>query len=796
MKALKRILSIVLGIIVLAIVAGMLFLNNLKTRAVPDYNENVDLDRLSDQVTVFRDSMGVPHIYAQNELDLYRTVGYIMAQDRLWQMDLLRRITLGRLSEVLDPGLVEADLLFRSLRFSEKSQLLISRSDPALLASVDAFCDGINQYIDRHQKKLPFEFAMLGYKPDPWEPVHTFNFVGYMNWTLASGWSEEIALFKLHQLVDSALFAELLPNMDLHETYVYPDYIVSDKSLEIESMIDDAIGIVDQLGLRMFQASNNWAVSGERSETGMPLLSNDMHLGLNSPGIWYQIHQVVEGSFNITGTAFPCSPFIIAGHNEEIAWGWTNLYVDDTDFYLETINPEDTNQYLLDGKWVNMKIVEEEIGIKGEDDPVTRINRFTHRGPVVSQFKGIRDRVISMRWQGNEYSNEYRTAYLLPRAKNWEDFRDAVSTFYVGQNGVYADRSGNIGMQTVAGIPIRKGSGILVYPGDTSLYDWTGQVPFEELPNSFNPGSGHVSSANNRTVGDDYPYYIGTWYTIPHRLNRIREMLDSKEKHGIADFRHMLKDFQSHLARQMTPLYIDALKGETEGIYHSAFNELSQWDHNMDAGSSAALIYEMMWIELHKALFLDELGDDIDILIGGGGLTHNLINRIRVNGGSGWCDDVTTPDMLETFQDNIRSAFVSAVDTIAAMFGDEVETWQWGDLHKLSMKHPMGSVDIVDKLFRVNKGPFPIGGSFHTVCPYAYPMGSSFIVNHTASQRHIYNTADWDKSLTVLPTGISGVPASPHYLDQSEMFVNNMFHRDHFSREAVETNMMYKAVFD
>ncbi len=290
MKTLKRILTIVFGIIVLALAGGMIFLNNLKTRAVPDYDKDVDLENLTEKVTVYRDSLGIPHIYAQNELDLYRTVGYVMAQERLWQMDLLRRITTGRLSEVLDPGLVDADQLFRALQFSKKSEMVMAQTDPEIIACVEAFADGVNQYMENNTKKLPFEFTMLGYKPDPWEVVHTFNLIGYMAWDLSSGWGPEMALYKMQQVLDSAHFNELLPDMNDHPTSVFPDYMTSDKTLELQSHVDDAIGIVEELGLKVFQGSNNWAVSGTRSKTGMPLMANDMHLGLMAPGIWIQMH--------------------------------------------------------------------------------------------------------------------------------------------------------------------------------------------------------------------------------------------------------------------------------------------------------------------------------------------------------------------------------------------------------------------------------------------------------------------------------------------------------------------------
>jgi len=796
MKIVIRVLTIILVVIVLAVAGGMIFLNSVKTRALPDYNATVDLENLSAPVTVFRDSLGIPHIYADNEEDLYRTVGYVMAQDRLWQMDLMRRITTGRLSEVLDPGLVEADQLFRALDFPRKSRMVISQTDPDILLCMEAFTDGVNQFINQNQKKLSFEFTMLGYKPDPWEIDHSFNLIGYMAWDLSSGWNTDMSLYKIQQVVSDTLFRELLPNMKFQSIPVFPEFMSSDNTLELQSAMTDAIGIIDELGLQVFEASNNWAVSGKKSETGMPIMANDMHLGLMAPGIWYQMHHVIEGKLNVTGVVLPGAPYIIAGHNEDIGWGMTNVTVDDLDFYLEIINPADSNQYLLDGEWKDMRIVKEEIAVKGADEPAVRINRFTHRGPVVSEFKGVKDRVISARWQGNEFSNEVRTIHMLNRAGNWEDFREALNTFNsVNQNVVYADRFGNIGLQTSAGVPIRHSGGILVYPGDTSLYDWQGQVPFKELPYSYNPECGYVSSANNKTVDDNYPYYIGSWFSLPWRIGRIREMLEEKEVLGTEDFKRMLRDQKSHLAMKMTPVYLDALQDHTSGEYQPAYQALADWDYNMHSSSAAALIFEIMWLELNRAMFLDELGEHYGQLAYNA-IAKNLVERTRVTGQSLWCDNVNTPGKTESFHDNIRTAFQHTMDTITSMYGPEVSSWEWGNLHKVALMHPMGGVPIVEKLFKVNRGPYAIGGSSHTVCAYSYPKGKSFIADHGASERHIFHTADWDRSLTVIPTGTSGIPASPHYLDQTKLYVTNQFHRDHFSKEAVETNYLYKALFE
>lgn len=274
-------------------------------------------------------------------------------------------------------------------------------------------------------------------------------------------------------------------------------------------------------------------------------------------------------------------------------------------------------------------------------------------------------------------------------------------------------------------------------------------------------------------------------------------MLDSQPKHGVEDFKRMLRDQNSHFARKMTPVFLEALKDNTSGIHKNALLKLENWDYRMEASSSAALIFEIMWLELNRAMFEDELGEELyPTLLGTNIIPRNLISKMASTGKSAWCDDVRTEGVTETFSDNIQAAFTRAVDTISSMYGEDPDSWQWGELHKVSLIHPMGKVAIVNKLFGVNRGPYSIGGSFHTVCPYAYPLGRSFVANHGASERHIFNTANWDKSLTIIPTGTSGVPASSHYLDQTELYVNNQFHKDPFSREAVESSMKYKAIFD
>ena len=268
-------------------------------------------------------------------------------------------------------------------------------------------------------------------------------------------------------------------------------------------------------------------------------------------------------------------------------------------------------------------------------------------------------------------------------------------------------------------------------------------------------------------------------------------MLAEKDKFDTDDFKRMLGDQVSSFAGEFTPVYLNAISEMNDGIYGEANQILKEWDYNMGVESSAALIFDFMYLELIDALFHDELGDK-DIKYMYGSISRNLIHKIKETGVSPWCDNVNTDGTIESFGDNIRTAFTSTIDSLATMYGENPADWKWGDLHKVSLIHPMGSVAIVNKLFKTNRGPIAIGGSYHTVCPYSYTLNSSFVADWGASERHIFNTADWDASLTVIPTGTSGVPASEHYLDQTDLYVNSKFHADHFSRESVEKNALYK----
>lgn len=791
MRTFKKIIAIIL-VIILILIAGILVARQiLMHKGMPSYHEDISLKGLMQPVKVYRDAHAIPHIYAANEHDLYLATGFIMAQERMWQMDLLRRITLGRLSEIFGKDFLQNDIFLRSLQFSAKSEKILSASDSALIGAIEAFADGVNLYIE--QDDLPVEFSILGYKPEEWEPKHTINLVSYMAWDLKSGWSELI-LGRIASKVDRERFAELLPDSLTSRSYVFEN--------DIEELLshNKTLGMaeLEKMGLDIFSGSNVWAVSGSRTTTGKPLLANDMHLSFNMPGIWMQIHQEITGKLNVSGLVLPGAPLIIVGHNDSIAWGMTNTYVDNLDFYEERINPGDSNQYFLDGEWKEFEIFEESFYIKG-GEVVKKMIRRNHRGPVVSEVKGITDKVLTIRWIGDVESNELRTIYLVNRAENWDDFRNAFKSFRsISQNIGYADVQGNIGIYCCAGVPIRVRDTIFsVLPGRTSKYDWQGLVPFEELPYEYNPERGYVSAANNNAAGPDYPYHIGTWYALPYRIDRIREMLDLTDKVSPEDIMAMQNDHFSLYSRLLVKMMLQSLNRVTEWneTEKKAIGMLSGWDCNLSAGSSEALITELFSAKLVVNLFSDELGEKL--LTEFNNATHSsrlVVDRLLQSGESAWVDDAET-ETIEKTGDIIVATFKETLSQLTGEYGQDPSRWNWGEVHRITFSHPLSKVKVLELLLDLNKGPYKVPGSSHTVSPFSYRQDDFGNVVHGASHRNIYNLSDWDKSISVIPSGTSGISGSRYYGDQIKMYLEGTYHRDYFGKEIIQSNAVYSMEF-
>jgi penicillin G amidase len=796
-----KVRKILAGIVILlfVVLAGLLiFINIFSKKGLPDYNQNISIPGLEKKVTIYRDKYAVPHIYAENKHDLYLATGYCMAQDRMWQMDLIRRVTMGRLSEIFGEKMLKADILFRTLDITKKSEMVLSKASDELLGYLEAYAEGVNYYIDEHQGNFPLEYNILGYTPEKWKPLHTLNLIGYMAWDLAGGWKTEIVINNLEKKLGTDLIKEITPGFDKNSP-TFPDFV---KTELIDKLYKDFVlstDTIDHLGVQVLKASNNWAVSGEKSSTGLPILANDMHLGLNSPGIWFQIHQNIKGKLNVTGVALPGAPFVICGHNDDIAWGMTNVAVDNLDFFVEKINPDNPDEYLYKGKWEKIRTKKEIIKIKDGTSKEVDI-RYTGNGPIVSELKEeITDMVISARWQGFEYSNELLGVYQLNTAKDFEDFKIATSKFIaISQNMAYADKKGNIGLVCAAGIPIRPSNdGTKMQPGWTGEHEWKGIVPFDELPISYNPARGFVSSANYFTA-KNFPYYISKWdFRGPYRLDRINEILHSKTKFSIEEIKEMQVDMKSTLPGLFINEILSeaAKKPELTKLEKDALAILKTWDFTMASDSSAAAIFENFKLFFIENTFKDQMGDDLYQ----GYLKNKDAAGFAVaqlwNKDSQWFDNINT-DKKETFTDMVQESFSDCVAKLEKELGSSADAWEWGKMHTFNLKHPLGSVKILDKIFKLNKGKYELGGSMHTIPQYAYDSRQPFEIKNGPSQRHVYDLSSWDQSFSVIPTGNSGIPASKHYCDQTELYVNGEFHVDYVSKPKIMENAEYTMVIE
>nr|MCS5659167.1 penicillin acylase family protein [Dehalococcoidia bacterium] len=538
--------------------------------------------------------------------------------------------------------------------------------------------------------------------------------------------------------------------------------------------------------------SNSWVVSGARTKSGKPILSNDPHLGMTQPSIWYEMH-LVGGKYDVSGVCFPGTPFVILGQNRNAAWGFTNLMTDDLDFYVEKVNPDNSNQYYYDGIWKEMILRDEQIPVKGGKTQ-TLLVRETHRGPVISDLHPLAkggDRVISFRWTGRDMSDEVDAFLRLNTMENWRDFSEAVSRFTVpGQNIIYADTKGNIGWRPAVRIPKRKGGETLVpLPGETSEYDWKGFVKSSAMPRLFNPPTGIIATANHRTIPDNSPYYVSSLWHEKSRHDRISELLDGRSNLTVDDMTAIQQDVVSPFGQDIAPYFIKAFENETveEGSnLQYAINVLGEWAGGFEPESVGGLIFSTVMLELLEAVYIDEmalLGDDFFLAwIGPVGARGNWAISLRnlrgilERGGSSWVDDVRTPNQVENLDEIIRRAFRSAVAELETRLGPSPGNWWWGRLHILTHVHTIGGAKpLLDRLFGFNVGPFESGGSSTTINNGEYTLSAPFQRVVGPSFRRIVDLSDLNSTQFVLPTGQSGLPRSPHYADQASLYMSGRY---------------------
>ncbi|MFQ6675003.1 MAG: penicillin acylase family protein [Fidelibacterota bacterium] len=804
MKLWIQIGLVIVGIILVVVLFGRIYLDY----PLPPYEGEVTLKGLEHPVEVYFDAYAVPHIYAENEHDLFFAAGYIAARERLFQMTVNAAAVQGKLAELFGEGAVADDIYLRTWGIPRMARILGERMNPEARTISGYFCDGINAYIDEAGRRLPVEFKLLGIEPIRWEPAYVAGVARLMGHNLTASWKPEIVLGQVATIFDEKKAREVWPYNGEKTQLAARDGgrlygLLGTALLERDRSVRAVLGMAgDELG------SNNWVISGERTVSGKPILANDPHLPYSQPATWYEMH-LVGGRFNVSGACLAGIPVPVLGQNEAAAWGFTNLMVDDVDFFVETVDPRNPNRYLYDGQWRDMELREETIFIKGGGDTTVTIRKTVH-GPVISDIHPLLrngEKVVSMRWAGHDASDEIYALLQLTLMKDWEDFSYAARFFGVpGQNVVYADTAGNIGWRPFARIPIRKGGPtVMPVPGTSPEWDWKGYVPFDDMPFVLNPPSGLIATANNKVFDDSYPYYVSAFWQDPSRVNRILELLGDKNRITVEMVKRTQTDVVSPFAREVAPYFVEASKADTvspnpaepgepvvgKGNLARAIHLLEGWDGDHSVESAAAAVFNASLLRLFKNIYGDEMrlmGEGFyEGWLSLGSLPTKDLRRILTEGSCSWCDNIETRDAVETIDDLLRQSLREGVRDLEKALGPDPANWKWGRLHTVTYGHHIGVASpILDFFFHFNVGPFPSGGTATTVNkgefllndPYDHVVGPSF--------RRIVDFSNLDETQFIIPTGQSGLPKSVHYDDQAGLYLSGKYRTTYFSRERVE----------
>jgi len=761
---------------------------------------------LTAPVHIYRDEHGIANIYAENTADLFFAQGYVHAQDRMWQMEFWRHIAMGRVSEIVgEPGL-ENDKFIRTSgwnRIAAANLAYYEQELPEAMAALEAYSAGVNAYLVENKDDIAISQRILGlvgepWTIEPWEPLHSIGWGVVMGWDLGGNWDDELTRARLYAAIGQEATDELVPGYpyDTRPVIAPTGQLVS--AANTTSGASPAVAAVDwtqvstqligqppaALGDGPFLGSNNWVVSGEHTASGLPLLANDPHLGIQMPSIWYQVGLHAPG-WDVTGFSFAGIPGVIIGHNDRIAWGVTNVGPDVQDLYIEKINPDNPNQYEYMGEWRDMNLIEEVIKVNGGED-VTLTVRETQHGPIISDVLEDQPDVLAMRWTANNGpSRILQSALLLNQAQNIDDFREALRYWDIpSQNFVYADVDGNIAYQTPSLIPIRaNGQGMVPVPGWTGEYEWQGYIPYEELPALLNPEQGYIVTANNAVVDEQYPYFIARDWASGDRAQRITAMIDAAIADGpidADDFARIHFDSYSTRAESYVPLLTGLASDDAE--VQRALALLRDWDYQERRDSVATSIFEMFYMHLVRNVLIDDLGEE-NYLDG-----HSTIyfHRLANLPDARWWDDVTTPK-VETREDILLRSLSDGLAWLHANLGDDMDGWTWGRLHTATFSStPLGESGIGPIESLVNRGPFPADGGTDLVNATSWRFTEPAVITSHPSMRMIVDLSDFDASRWVIPTGQSGHPFNAHYDDQIELWLNGEYLPMLSSREAIE----------
>lgn len=795
----KILIGVVLTLAIVA-VAGAILSYYLITRSFPQTDGTVAVVGLDQEVHLYRDAYGVPHIVAQSEEDAYFAVGFVHAQDRLWQMELIRRAGMGRLAEIVGEPALKIDRMFRTLGLWKHAHMLSAQLDAQSRKLLERYAAGVNTFIASQKGKYPIEFDVLNLTPAPWHVEHSIMISRLMGWELNHARWVDVLLAELVERFGEAKAAEIFPSWDDDAPLIIPDKLRGRGiATALEPLLEADAAYRSLLGAPGFSGgSNAWVVSGSKSVTGKPMLANDPHLILTSPARWYELHVVAPG-LDVAGASLAGVPFVVIGRNRNIAWGVTNAMADDEDFYIEEVDSlEHPTRYRYNNEWWPIQREVDTILVKGGDPVVLTIYR-THRGPIVNRFEPtaqFAEHLISMRWTGHEVSNEAKAFYLINKATNWKEFRDALRHFGLpAQNFVYADVDGNIGYRTGGLLPVRKEKGpTLPYPGSTDEFDWKGFVPFERMPELVNPPEGFIATANNKILSDAYPYHISHHWEPPWRAERINELLRSQDKFSVHDFQRMQADVESPHAKEVVPLILQAYEKD-DSVSHEtaeALTYLRNWDYRMKQDDVATSVFQSFFLNVVRNTFRDEMGERLAALYDTlASIPLTVTTRLLKEGTSSWFDNISTPQR-ETRDDIIRQSFDGALNDLKMLLGGELKEWQWGRLHKVEFNHLFSEVAVLRSIFNV--GPFQTPGSHSTIWKGDFRLARPFINHVGPSTRQIFDLADPNNTRAVTPPGQSGQLYHRHHKDQITLWLESAYRTMPMDREQFERTASHHLV--
>ena len=825
---LKRILVLLLLLVGVG-VAGFYHLIHRSDSAV---DGTVLVEGVSQPVRIIRDVYGVPHIFAQDRKDLAFALGYVQAQDRLWQLDMGRHLGSGTLSEVFGPVslALDTDLFFRTV-FSRPDRKEFLRRvweaiSPEVREELEAFTRGVNTFVTLHPGKLPLEFWLTGHQFEPLEVVAEEALAGNpLAWALSLNFSDEVLATKIAGRLDPSLLSELFPEAP---TTVLP----GEAGAQSRSVVSTASGItppwsgpsfaglsrdslsrlsrdlaafllrIPGMNSRSAAASNSWVVGGERTTTGKPILANDPHLDIPMPSIWYEVHLVAPG-VDVIGAAVPGLPYVSIGHNRCIAWGITAAMADNQDLFVERVNPENPRQVWFVDHWEDMKVEKISIPVKGQTALEKEILSSRH-GPVITPIVPGLKETLAVQWAlsrviPDNVAKDLEGIRMLNTAANWKEFREAVQNSTLSLNMMYADVDGNIGWQVTGTIPVRaKGDGRFPVPGWTGEDEWTGLIPFEALPSYYLPAGSagpqvtgslvsstptHViATANQRTVHSDYKHTISHTWVPPYRFLRISQLLGQKEKISVQDMQRYQADQHPLLADILVQI-LEEVEGNTTDL-RWALSTLQQWDRQVSRDSTAATLYELTLVHLMKNAYADELGDLYNDYAWRFGVFYTGLDALLHQPQAKWWDDVRTPT-VETRKDILRRSLQDAMADARQRLGSDPARWRWGDLHRAVFAHPLGRGWPLDWL--LNRS-VPSGGDGHTVNVGYYRLNQPFDVVAAPSFRMVVDLSDIAHAYAMNTTGQSGRPLTPHYDDMIQSWVTVQYHSMWMNEEDIATH--------